>query len=360
LNHLKLGNLRLDTGPGSRLDDLKAASLRFGSVPGRLADRHIGDLRLGDIGFRSASRRGKSLAYAGTALALTGLGGVTAAAATSPAPNPVTIAGAARNLGVGGPAITGWGSVASGRHPAAPAPAPAHAHAGAPVARAGGPGSGSGSGSGAGQHASSSGDHAGSSGQHAGGEGHAPAARRSPHLVKHGSRTWKQVRDALASQTYPRARPGSLPLPDRLVIGPASGQQAFLQVTPAQLANATTIVRQALGRHMGLRTAVIAVATAIQESQLQNLGYGDRDSLGLFQQRPSMGWGSASQLTTPSYAADAFLAALAQYQKANPGWAAQPLWQSAQAVQRSGFPYAYAKWETQASQLVSSIAQHVA
>jgi hypothetical protein len=119
-------------------------------------------------------------------------------------------------------------------------------------------------------------------------------------------------------------------------------------------------VRTTLGKRMGLRAAVIAVATAMQESGLENINYGDRDSLGLFQQRPSMGWGTASQITTPSYAAGAFLGALATYQHADPGWAGQPLWQTAQSVQRSGFPYAYAKWEKQAAQLVSAIAMKVA
>jgi hypothetical protein len=126
------------------------------------------------------------------------------------------------------------------------------------------------------------------------------------------------------------------------------------------MANATAIVRQALSKHMGVRAAVIAVATAMQESGLQNISYGDRDSLGLFQQRPSMGWGTAAQITTPSYAADAFLSALATQQKADPGWASQPLWATAQAVQKSGFPYAYAKWEKQAAQLVTSIATRLA
>ena len=64
-------------------------------------------------------------------------------------------------------------------------------------------------------------------------------------------------------------------------------------MTSSQMANATTIVRQALTRHMGLRAAVIAVATAMQESTLENISYGDRDSEGLFQQRPSSkGWGT--------------------------------------------------------------------
>jgi hypothetical protein len=104
---------------------------------------------------------------------------------------------------------------------------------------------------------------------------------------------------------------------------------------------------------------VIAVATAMQESTLDNLGYGDRDSEGLFQQRPSAGWGTPAQITNPAYASDAFLNALRDHQRADPTWASKPLWQTAQSVQNSGFPYAYAKWESQAAQLVSSIARHM-
>jgi hypothetical protein len=97
----------------------------------------------------------------------------------------------------------------------------------------------------------------------------------------------------------------------------------------------------------------------MQESTLENINYGDRDSLGLFQQRPSAGWGSPSQITNPVYAANAFLNALHSHQSADPDWATQPLWSNAQAVQVSGFPYAYAKWEAQAAQLVQGIAKHM-
>jgi hypothetical protein len=101
------------------------------------------------------------------------------------------------------------------------------------------------------------------------------------------------------------------------------------------------------------------VATAMQESTLENLQYGTYDSLGLFQQRPSAGWGTPAQVTNPVYASDAFLNALRQYQAGNPGWATQPLWQAAQGVQNSGFPYAYAKWEVQAAQVVANVAGHM-
>jgi len=188
-----------------------------------------------------------------------------------------------------------------------------------------------------------------------------PARHARVHVVKRTKRptTWQQIQNMVARQTFPRARPGALPSADRVQPVSVSGAQAYMPMTASRMANATTIVRQALGRHMGLRSAVIAVATAMQESTLENISYGDRDSEGLFQQRPSAGWGSPAQITNPAYAADAFLNALHGHQQADRTWASQPLWESAQAVQNSGFPYAYAKWEAQAAQVVSSITRHM-
>jgi hypothetical protein len=169
--------------------------------------------------------------------------------------------------------------------------------------------------------------------------------------------TWAQVQAELNSQTNPvAARAGLLPFADRLLPVGTSGPQSSMPISGSQFANATAIVRQALAMRMGVRSAVIAVATAMQESRLQDLGYGDGGSLGLFQQQPSMGWGAAQQIMNPAFAADAFLTALQQYQAGDPGWAAQPLWEAAQAVQKSGFPLAYAQWEAQAASLVQQIA----
>ena len=181
------------------------------------------------------------------------------------------------------------------------------------------------------------------------------AATRQPQVV-----TWQQVRDAINRETNPvAARDGRLPAADRLMPVGTSGPQAWMPISPAQLGNATTIVQQALNKRMGIRSAVVAVATAMQESQLLNLRYGDLDSLGLFQQRPSMGWGTAAQITDPAYAADVFLTALERHQAGDPAWAWQPLWANAQAVQKSGFPFAYAKWESQAAGLVKQIAMRL-
>jgi len=169
--------------------------------------------------------------------------------------------------------------------------------------------------------------------------------------------TWPQVQAILNSQTNPAAaRAGQLPFADRLLPVGTSGPQTWMPISGSQVGNATTIVQQALAMRMGVRSAVIAVATAMQESQLQDLGYGDGGALGLFQQEPSMGWGTAQQIMNPSFAAEGFLTALQQYQAGDPGWAAQPLWQTAQGVQKSGFPFAYAQWEAQAAGLVQQIA----
>lgn len=172
---------------------------------------------------------------------------------------------------------------------------------------------------------------------------------------------WSAVSSELNWQTNPAAaRHGELPMADQLMPTALTGQQTYMQVSPAQYANATTIVQQALAKKMGLRSAVIAVATAMQESELVNVNYGTSESLGLFQQQPDDGWGTAAQVMDPAYAADAFLNALARYQANDPSWAAQPLYQAAQGVQASAFPTAYAQWEQQAAQLVKSIAMDLA
>jgi len=111
-----------------------------------------------------------------------------------------------------------------------------------------------------------------------------------------------------------------------------------------QAANATTIA--AVGKRLGLpdHAVTIALAAALQESKLRNLDHGDLDSLGLFQQRPSQGWGTASQIMVPSYAASAFYHRLTMV----PGWQTAAVTDAAQAVQHSAGPDAYAGWEAEA------------
>ncbi|WP_331726244.1 M23 family metallopeptidase [Streptomyces sp. NBC_00470] len=126
------------------------------------------------------------------------------------------------------------------------------------------------------------------------------------------------------------------------------GKQTSVHWTAEQRNNASVITNVARSRSLPPRAAVIAVATAMQESSLKNIRHGDRDSQGLFQQRPSQGWGTVEQITDPIYASNSFLKRLAKVGK----WQTKPLAQAAQNVQRSGVPGAYAKWERTAGELV--------
>jgi hypothetical protein len=107
----------------------------------------------------------------------------------------------------------------------------------------------------------------------------------------------------------------------------------------------------AQARHLPPRAVVIALATAQQESRLRNLHYGDRDSLGLFQQRPSQGWGTRAQVLDPAHAAGRFFDHLVRV----PHWQTGRLTDVAQAVQRSAFPGAYARWEGMATQVAAAL-----
>jgi LysM repeat protein len=160
---------------------------------------------------------------------------------------------------------------------------------------------------------------------------------------------------ASAAATTPR--PVAAPAP--VVSAPAPAPQIqpgqVVALTEEMRANASLIVR--IGRQEGVpaQGIVVALAAAAQESGLRNVRYGDRDSLGLFQQRPSTGWGTPDQVLDPTRATLAF------YGGANnpntgrtrglldiPNWSAMSVTQAAQAVQLSAFPDAYAKWETSA------------
>lgn len=147
-----------------------------------------------------------------------------------------------------------------------------------------------------------------------------------------------------------------------LVAGPAGGGcggdggpgGGSTQVGPRswaaeQMTNARTIVDVATRLRLPRRAAVIAVATAIVESQLYNVAHGDRDSLGLFQQRPSAGWGTPAQILNPASSSAAFYQRLVDIS----GWAQLPLGTAAQAVQRSAFPDRYAPQEAVAADLVA-------
>jgi hypothetical protein len=120
-----------------------------------------------------------------------------------------------------------------------------------------------------------------------------------------------------------------------------------LRLTPEQAANVEAIAAVARERELPDRAVVIALATAQQESRLRNLDYGDRDSLGLFQQRPSQGWGTPEQVQDPAYAAGAFYDRLVEV----PRWDTRPLGEASHAVQRSAYPERVPQWEPMAREL---------
>jgi hypothetical protein len=122
-------------------------------------------------------------------------------------------------------------------------------------------------------------------------------------------------------------------------------------LTDTQARNASLISAIAVRRGMPAHAATIALATALQESKLYNLHGGDRDSLGLFQQRHSQGWGTTQQILDPVHATNAFYDALAKV----PGYDTLPVTVAAQRVQRSGYPSAYAVYENDARALASAL-----
>ncbi|WP_232109785.1 hypothetical protein [Streptomyces buecherae] len=141
--------------------------------------------------------------------------------------------------------------------------------------------------------------------------------------------------------------------PPRCVVR-ADGQR--LELDPEQSRHAATIAAVAASRGLPDRAVTIALATAMQESGLHNIRRGDRDSLGLFQQRPSQGWGTTRQILDPVYASGKFFDDLVKV----PGYSRLPLTVAAQRVQFSGFPQAYAKHEAKARLLTASLTGHLA
>lgn len=133
--------------------------------------------------------------------------------------------------------------------------------------------------------------------------------------------------------------------------GPGGGGQQVgdREWTGEQMTNAQTITGVVQQRQLPKRAAVIAISTAIVESDLVNVHHGDRDSLGLFQQRPSQGWGSAEQVTNPVYATNTFLDHLVELD----GWYEMPPGVAQQTVQASAFPDRYAPQEQPASELMA-------
>ncbi len=124
-----------------------------------------------------------------------------------------------------------------------------------------------------------------------------------------------------------------------------------LMLTHEQASNAAIIVAASYVADLPERAAIVALATAWQESGLRNLDYGDRDSLGLFQQRPSYGWGTEAEIMDPWYASAAFYEELVKFDD----WESVDINDMAQQVQRSGFPDAYRQHEANAIALAGSL-----
>jgi hypothetical protein len=110
-----------------------------------------------------------------------------------------------------------------------------------------------------------------------------------------------------------------------------------VDLSTSQAENASLIAAISVRRGLPARAASIALATAFQESKLHNISYGDRDSVGLFQQRPSQGWGTREQLLDPEYAINAFYDALLEVDD----YEDMRITEAAQVVQKSGYPEAY-------------------
>ncbi len=143
---------------------------------------------------------------------------------------------------------------------------------------------------------------------------------------------------------------GTGPLPDPEGCA-ATVEAQEVALAPDQGRNAALIAAIGIQRGLPARAVSIALATAYQESKIRNLSYGDRDSIGLFQQRPSQGWGSAEQIRDEHYSINRFYEALEKiddYQSIR-------ITEAAQRVQRSGFPEAYEDHAADARALASAL-----
>ncbi len=157
----------------------------------------------------------------------------------------------------------------------------------------------------------------------------------------------------LGAFVYLRGRNLTPPAPgqQRCVVTVGSGS-VVLDLEQARLTS--VIVGLSVRRGLPARAASVAMTTVYQESGIRNLDYGDRDSIGLFQQRPSQGWGTEKQLMDPYYATGKFYDALVKVK----GWQTGDITEVAQKVQRSGFPEAYRDHEADARVLASSLTGH--
>jgi hypothetical protein len=151
--------------------------------------------------------------------------------------------------------------------------------------------------------------------------------------------------------TFELTRPA---LPPRCTV-PRIGATGVFGFDPEQTQDASIVA--AVGTRLGLpdHAVTIALAASLGETQLRNLDHGDLDSLGLFQQRPSQGWGTSAQIMDPSYASSAFYAHLVKV----PGWQTMAVTDAAQRVQHSATPEAYAAWESRARALAQAFTAEI-
>ncbi|WP_337192295.1 hypothetical protein [Streptomyces sp. YIM 132580] len=175
-----------------------------------------------------------------------------------------------------------------------------------------------------------------------------PARRRRSRLLRYAAAF--AVLSALGGYLAVQYDSSTTESAPRCVVRAPEGDHTY-EMSLHQAANAATISAVGTTRGMPERAVTIAIATAIQESTLRNIDHGDRDSVGLFQQRPSQGWGTVAQIMDPVYSAGEFYDHLAEV----PGYSRLPLTVAAQRVQRSGFPQAYAKHEPDAALLAAAL-----
>ncbi|MBQ0888977.1 heavy metal transporter [Streptomyces sp. RM72] len=175
-----------------------------------------------------------------------------------------------------------------------------------------------------------------------------PPRKRRGRLARSGAAS--MVLLAVAGYLAVQYVTGGAGAPGCKVTGGA-GEASTYEFTPEQAVNAATITAVGTARELPDRAVTIALATALQESSLRNLDHGDKDSLGLFQQRPSQGWGKPEEIMDPAYSAGLFYDHLVEV----PGYLDLPLTDAAQRVQRSAFPYAYAKHEPGAELLAAAL-----
>ena len=154
---------------------------------------------------------------------------------------------------------------------------------------------------------------------------------------------------ALAARTH-----NAVPVMSRCTFASTTVSAPYT-ITPEQAQNAAIIAAVAFRKGLADHAVTVALATSMQETGLRNLSYGDLDSIGLFQQRPSQGWGTRAQILDPEYAASVFFDHLTQVT----GWQAIPVTEAAQLVQHSASPNAYAAWETEARSLARALTGEV-